>query len=72
MAGEVRLVEGDVFDGNDAGFPLHLEIPVDEKKGIAVRQDGHDFDDVHGLCGGVWLVAHAGLSINVTCDGSPR
>ena len=65
MAGEVRLVEGDVLDCYDAGFALDLEDAVDEQEGIAVRQDGHDFENVHGVGGGFGLVAHAALSITV-------
>ena len=64
MADEVGLVDGDVLDGDNAGLALHLDDAVDEQERIAVRQDGHDFDDVHRVCGGVWLVSHAGMSIN--------
>src|SRR5215469_5271648 len=47
VAGELRLVGGDVFDGDDALLALHLDHAVDEQEGVAVREDGHDFDDVH-------------------------
>ena len=54
VAGEVRLVGGDVLDGDDARLALHLDDAVDEQEGIAVREDGHDLDDVHGVAGRVW------------------
>ena len=64
VAGEVALeellVDGDVLDGDDALVGLHLDDAVDEEEGVAVRQEGHDFEDVHRLgrgCGtlrGVW------------------
>ena len=28
---------------------LHLDDAVDEEEGVAVREDGHDLDDVHRL-----------------------
>ena len=52
MASEVRLVDGDVLDGDDAGFALHLEDAIDEEKRVTMRQDGHDLLDVQGVCGG--------------------
>ena len=57
VAGEERLVDGDVLERDDAGFALHFDDAVDEEKWIAVRQDGHDFEDVHGVGGGIgWSV----------------
>ena len=52
VTGEVWLVGGDVFDGDDAVFALDLKDAIDKEKGIAMREDGHDLDDVEGLAGG--------------------
>ncbi len=49
MAGEVGLVDGDVFDGDDAVAGLHLDDSIDEEEGVAVGEEGHDFEDVHGF-----------------------
>jgi len=51
----VGLVDGDVFDGDDALLALHLDDSVDEEEGVAVRQEGHDFEDVHRN-GHRWLI----------------
>src|ERR1035441_8027437 len=53
VAGKVRLVDGDVLEGDNAGFALHFDDAVDEEKWIAVREDGHDFQDVHRVGG--WI-----------------
>ena len=47
VALEVRLVDGDVLDGDDALPALDLDDTVDKEEGIAMRQEGHDFEDVH-------------------------
>ena len=59
VAREVRLVDGDVLDGDDALLRLHLDDAVDEQERVAVREDGHDLDDVHR--------AFAGASVGMRC-----
>jgi hypothetical protein len=70
---EVGLVDGDVFDGDDALLAFDLEDAVDEEEGVAVGEEGHDLEDVHGTCcrllgwGGIGRgggLAHSRLSIN--------
>ena len=56
VALEVGLVDGDVFDGDDALLALHLDDAVDEEEGIAMGQEGHDVEDVHRVAGGGLLV----------------
>ncbi len=58
VALKVGLVDGDVFDGDDALLALHLDNAVDEEEGIAVRQEGHDLEDVHRL---LWRLFVGGL-----------
>ena len=65
VAGEVALkkllVDGDVLDGDDALARLHLEDAVDKEEGVAVRQEGHDFEDVHRPAGRGWLLVGGGV-----------
>jgi len=49
VARELGLIDGDVLEGDDARARLDLQDAVDEQQRIAVRQDGHDLDDVHNV-----------------------
>ena len=67
VALEEGLIDGDVFDGDDALLAFHLEDTVDEEEGVAVGEEGHDFEYVHGL-GLRWLrvFAHPVVAITAT------
>ena len=67
VALELGLVERDVFDGDDALLALDLDDAVDEEEGIAMRQEGHDLEDVHGLrdAGGVAVAVGATTGFSV-------
>ncbi len=69
VAGEVRLVDGDVLQRDDALLALDLDQAVDQQEGIAVGKQGHDLVDVHGLgvCGLVRTVTH--LTLEYKCAG---
>ncbi len=46
MSLEMRFVDGDVLDADNALQPLHFDNGVDEQKRIAMRQYFLDFVDV--------------------------
>ena len=39
---------------------LHLDDAIDEEEGVAVGQEGHDFEDVHRSAGR-WLLVGGGI-----------
>jgi hypothetical protein len=48
VALEIRLVHGDILDGDDALGALEFHDAIDEKERVAVRQEIHDFLDREG------------------------
>ena len=46
MALEIRLVDGDVLDAGARLLAIHVDDPVDQQEGIAVRQDLLNLRDI--------------------------
>ncbi len=74
MALEEGLIDGDVLDRRALLLAIHINHPVDEKKGIAVRQQLHDAGDVgahQGFCR--CFFSHAAIPIKIrTAFGAVR
>ena len=52
MSLKERLVDGDIFNGDNALFAPDLNNAIEQQKGIAVRQNRHDLLDVERAAGG--------------------